>query len=488
MATMQPQIFLYLDARNGPIYTTNASVRGSAEIRVCPGSKLKAISILLEGKTVARVESVRNLLNNAGHFTGHQMFLQLSQPLDKEKLLNGSKAPNLSLTIPFHFTLPGRLLPYTCTHEARHEDEVKQHHTRLPPSLEPFEDDQVELQNMCSNTTRVSYTVHASATIETACGRSLRIKTTIPLLVVPTREAYTTSPPLLKNTYYHLEARSHKSSIPGFRGPSAYLCARTSPVTFWMNRGNNEPSSPAPALQVAISFFPAKPSDEPPRLTSVSTKLRAFTFSSAVPFETLPKNDEFYEANEFNAQSTSSISLKPFQTGSVSWCRDASWHPPSAPPLYDIAPCSTPLAGLSDARLAPYVALLQIPVDIPHNTKSGKRIVLVPEFNSCHITRTYRLDVKLGFEDEPRTKLSSVLKHVKRPVELRLEAPASVLLRSESGIKAGSGEGFQSGKITPGPETLPSDPNLLSTTSRLGSLLTSARRERDPPPAYTTHD
>jgi hypothetical protein len=158
------------------------------------------------------------------------------------------------------------------------------------------------------------------------------------------------------------------------------------------------PASPStsPATTMAtlnIRFEPHDVTFEPPRLGSLTTKIKAITFYNVIPAQALPCTFFVTALDEATRGIYhTSIPLSSRRVTSVAWTK----HEPEVTDTRRDSDSSTNSSYCSDRVLSPvqesavyYTATVLVPITLP----SSK--TWIPTFHSCTVSRIYTLDISL---------------------------------------------------------------------------------------------
>ena len=116
-------------------YSTFDQIKGHVQLKFDKDTLIDDLNIVFEGQAQTYVEKVASASPTIGRTTGKHTFLRVQQPISAESLPDNMIAKaDVAYTIPFTFIVPDRLLPYVCSHKVEN-DEVREAHVRLPPSI-----------------------------------------------------------------------------------------------------------------------------------------------------------------------------------------------------------------------------------------------------------------------------------------------------------------------------------------------------------------
>lgn len=446
-------------------YTTGDQIEGSAIVTVGNETRFDEVEIVLQG-IICHKQSLVNSVADSPTGTAHttveraacpgrtgsqQMFLKLRQPIEETeyptpRVLEAGRP----YTFPFTFVVPDRLLPQVCTHP-RKNAHIQQYHTMLPPTLgDPMlaGNGKTLLDDLAPDMSRISYMIRVGV-----LSRSLTDHRQVKALaifakkvrIIPTIEE---EPPInvVEHPYYC--ARKEKSVKRGFlRGKMGRLVASSSqPKPIRLLPPSCEARDTVSTVATVQLRFDPVDREQPPRLGSMSSKLRASTFYSAHPWEdfpcqsgTMPLSQAgqglFHESIPLSSMCVASAQWEKHSIVSDSDRRDSLQSTISE----DSTGPSATFAGETY-----YTASVVIPITLP-NTKT-----FVPTFHSCLMSRTYSLDISLSYHTPGTNVLTPT-------ISLRLPIQVTTQPKSDGSLKAGMGvvvtreeldEIFQSRSVT----------------------------------------
>jgi len=175
--------------------------------------------------------------------------------------------------------------------------------------------------------------------------------------------------------------------------------------------------------KVKLRFDPHEEKSPPPRLTSLSSKLKVTTFFASAPRHSFPsKRNTFSDMSQGYISET--IPLSTLCIASVDWHRhEPELTPPMPPSTFSPRRDSALSICSSDGITIPfpsshhqphlpyYTATIIVPLSLPKNKH------LVPTFHTCIISRIYALYLNLNTNSQP---LGSSLT-LKIPVQISSE-------------------------------------------------------------------
>lgn len=168
--------------------------------------------------------------------------------------------------------------------------------------------------------------------------------------------------------------------------------------------------------------------EEPPKLGSLTSKIKASTFYSASPWEDYPfqsGNMPFSQVGQ--GLFSESIPLSTMCVGSAKWQK----HSTTGCERRDSteSTCSESSTGPSTEFTGGtyYTASLLIPVNLP------KSKTFVPTFHSCLMSRTYSLELALSYHT-PGTNVLTPTISLRVPIQITTESKNGGSFKSELGV------------------------------------------------------
>ncbi|KAH9897134.1 hypothetical protein F4778DRAFT_245385 [Xylariomycetidae sp. FL2044] len=418
-------------------YTTSSPVSGYITITPPHDVRFDAIQILLLGTSRTRVDAV--VIPQA---TSHT-FLKLIMPIPESsypspRILEAGRA----FKVPFHFIIPQHLTLNACNHNVCNDD-VHDHHLRLPPSIGGWERD-----DMAPHMSRVTYSVKARVVRnEDVDGLPVKLMEAgqeIKVLPVVPEDA-----PLNITKFDKLYTMSKSKALR-----KSILSSKTGKVTVSASQPSAAMLSPdgvtatPSTLKLDLQFEPTSGNSQPPKVTSISTKVTAVSYFSASGINHYPNLREWNKSfgGEGRGAYSTSVSISSKSIDGVHWRQQP------APPLvsqtrrdsgYGKDECSSSSSSdeHSDQRgssptsavmpkkrkveaTAPryyHSATLQIPVELPLKKK-----IFVPTFHSCIASRVYILSVAVNFSSSTLT--------LAVPLQVGVSAPPGEAVPGEIGL------------------------------------------------------
>jgi len=423
-------------------YSTFDQIKGHVQLKFDKDTLIDDLNIVFEGQAQTYVEKVASASPTIGRTTGKHTFLRVQQPISAESLPDNMIAKaDVAYTIPFTFIVPDRLLPYVCSHKVEN-DEVREAHVRLPPSIgDPMlsgagnslmDDLSPEMAKICySVKAKVGKALPSTGRLIDTEEKTTRIR------IVPTREE---EPPLSideeSKSYILRKEKNVRKGVFKIGKKLGRLSAEVSqPRSLRLPAPASPTKCPVTTMAaVMLRFDPATQQEQPPQMASLAAKLRVYTFFGAAAYRCIPEVSKCDNWSAVHSVYPETVTLSCRNIGSVAWTkhdpedikrmssrghnelerRDSNFSTESS--ISSGSSASIPGASSAyDSSLPFYTAKVLVPVSLPHtsisddesttmSTKSpmslnrnSKRILFIPTFHSCTISRTYALELGLSF-------------------------------------------------------------------------------------------
>ncbi|KAL9609863.1 MAG: hypothetical protein Q9167_005407, partial [Letrouitia subvulpina] len=425
-----------------PSYTSLDEIKGQVTITTPIDTKFEHIFITFEGVAKTYVEKIATSSPTNGRTEAFQCFLRLVQPMGDTGLMETRVAEaGKTYTFPFNFVVPERLLPQACDH-ARDNDSVQEAHVQLPPSLgDPLTagSGKALMDDMAPDMAVVSYAVKVRMTNgRGSTGKhTLLAETSKKVRVVP---AVDEKPPLSVQAGaeddYRL--RKEKDIRKGmFKGKIGRLVMESfQPPS--LRLPSIKTSSPCPVTTMAtvnLRFDPTSPSAQPPRLGTLSTKLKVATFFASVPMQEIPARSSPFHYSSNKGIYVETLPLSSRCVASAQWekhspsTRSTPTRRDSALSNLSTSHPSTPDPSASyEKGQAYYTASIVVPITLPHsgtgagtgngnNNNNNNNKLFSPTFHSCLLSRVYALDLSLSC-NTPQANVSAPTLHLKLPIQI----------------------------------------------------------------------
>ncbi|KAB2580899.1 Bul1 [Lasiodiplodia theobromae] len=433
----KPVVNISLNGESGPhgsyvtSFSTMDKLEGEVSVTAPHDTRFDDIEIAFVGQSSTFVDKFATAPTMSSRSDATHQFLKLRQPID-ESMLPTPRIAEAGRTykFPFTFVIPAHLLPKACQRFAN--DQVRAAHLQVPPSMG---DTSISghggklLDDLTPDMARISYAIKVTVTREretdgkvvTLVDKSKKVRV---------KPAFDEQPPLVvgsNDAEYRL--RREKNIRKGiFKGKLGRLVMETQQPRSLRIPGARTPDGGpiTTSAKVILRFDPADENTLPPRLGSLSSKLKVTTFYATTPRRQFPSREQvLLDISQGTFSETLPLSSRCM--AGAQWTK----HTPTAD---DIAAASDPSisrrdSGLSDcsavsnAKNIPepseayvagrpyYTANLLIPIELPSNKS------FIPTFHSCLISRVYRLDLCLSISATTSVTL-------KVPIQVTAEASA----------------------------------------------------------------
>ncbi|KAJ5579390.1 hypothetical protein N7450_008257 [Penicillium hetheringtonii] len=373
-------------------YTTGDHIEGTVSVTVEHETRFDEIEIALQGVSRTTVERAAC----PGRTGSQHMFLKLKQPIEE----NDYPAPRVleagrKYSFPFEFVIPDQLLPQVCTHK-RKNNAIHRSHTMIPPTLgDPMlaGNGKALLDDMAPDMSLISYIIRASV-LRRSSSDERQVKAMAnfakKVRIIPIVE----EEPPVDISDHPCEARDTVSTV----------------------------------ATVSLRFDPAG-DEQPPKLGSMISKLKASTFYSASPWEDYPFQSGTTPFSQVGqGLFTESVPLSTMCVGSVQWQKHSTMTSCERRDSTE-STCSEASTGPSSEFIGGtyYTASIVIPVNLPHSK------TFVPTFHSCLMSRTYSLDLALSYHT-PGTNVLTPTISLRVPIQVTTGLQYADSVKSELGV------------------------------------------------------
>lgn len=380
------------------------------------------------GSTKTYVDKLSTTATMNGRTEASHRFLRLLQPILRSQFPgNGIIEAGRTYTFPFTFVVPTHLLPRACSHKCDN-NHVKETHLLLPPSfgdpgLSGYDDKL--LDDLAPDMTRVSYSIRVKMTKWNNDGsENVIMEASKKLRIKPT---YEEQAPLNIDNDEEYCGRQEKTLRKGFmKGKLGRLVMEAAqPKSFMlpaMAPGDAIPPITTMA-KVRLRFDPHEASSPPPRLGSLSSKLKVTTFYASSPRHAFPTRNTTYP-DMSQGYISETLQLSSLCVASVDWQRhdpDGATSQQGDLERRDSALSTSSVVSSNQAIPAPssnyhtnlpyYTANIVVPLSLPANKH------FVPTFHSCIVSRVYALGLTLTTHGQPLGPSLSL----KLPVQISAE-------------------------------------------------------------------
>ena len=398
-----------LESRGNPHlpYTTDDEIRGSVILRFNADTFVNDVSITLEGVATTYVETIA-ASPTLGRTTTTRTFLEISQPLDMDTFFNSGMAICAhAYRIPFNFTVPGRLLPRTCTHSVEN-DTVRAAHLEVPPSMGNMKlagKSSKEMDDFAPHMATITYSIRARVAKYGTSGRPVQIGDgSVEVKILP---FYEEKPPMhIQDSHPHYVLRKEKDVKMGlFKfGKVGRLTAETiqprSLRLLHQGTSSNVPVVTCSSTTVTLRFDPQSVKDQPPPLDLVVAKLCVYTFFAATPFHKIPLHHAQEDWPSRQGVYYEQIELSKRSLSIVNWTRSTSG--------------STSELAIDESTVF-YTTSILVPITLPAELCTQK--MFLPTFASCTVSRSYDLTLNISYSPN-RTNIFSPCIELRLPLQI----------------------------------------------------------------------
>ena len=400
----RPDIKINL-TNNRTTYTTLDKLEGVVQITAPTDTSFDDIDVEFVGTSRTYVERLTTAAAISGRSEAFHQFLKLLMPrmqqyYPENNILKAGK----TYEFPFVFVVPQQLLPRVCQHKIVNET-LRDAHTQLPPSFgdigenEATNKSEKKADDMVPEMASIRYGVFARISKnkdqESDANRATIASKAKRLRIVP---ATPEQPPLaIENDDAEYTMRKERVIRKGPLRPKlgTLVVEAKQPPSMRMRARSDAEQQPAVAT-IMLRFDPVDEKAPPPRLGSLSSKLKVCTFFASTSRSTYPTKQASL-LDMAQGMHSEQLNLASRCMANVEWTKHTRSRTPS--PVRRDSACSTASVGLTPSTPAPstafkgkcyYTAKILAPVNLPTNK------AFVPTFHSCLISRVYQLKLELG--------------------------------------------------------------------------------------------
>ncbi|KAJ9293556.1 hypothetical protein DTO271G3_7635 [Paecilomyces variotii] len=407
-----------VDQKDGFVasYTTGDKIEGEVTVTAEHDIQFDEINITFEGLATTSVERSSTLAGSTGTSNAYQAFLKLRQPTRQTDYPHPRVfEAGCTFRFPFTFVVPDHLLPQACDH-SKDNLHLRYAHTQLPPSLgDPMlaGDGVGLLDDMAPTMSRISYVIKVLISRKPSVegGRSTTLASVAKKVrIVP---AVDEQPPLnipddCDDYCLRKEKDVKKGLLRGKYGRLVIATSQPKPLQCDFPARNGSASTVA---TLHLRFDPVG-DEQPPRLGTLWTKIKASTFYSIIPWDNFPsKSSNTYWTN-IRGVYAETVPLSSRCIASVKWdkhCNNNMSRRDSTQSASSTESLTGPSASCSSKTF--YTASILVPVTLP-KSKS-----FVPTFHSCLISRTYALDFCVSYRT-PNANLVAPSSSLRVPIQI----------------------------------------------------------------------
>lgn len=399
-AAPKPAIEINLDRHyTSKVYTSGSSISGQVVV-CCPrdvGFDRFEIAFLCIAQT--RLDFVQQFPTQS-----YRTLMKLRMPLSDADLPSSRVfEAGRPYTIPFNFVVPHSLTLSSCSHHTV-SPAVRDLHLRLPPTVGGWEGD-----DQAPDMAEIEYSVKARAYKKPAPGtKDVKIlESSHAVKVMPATPEDAPLDITFRDERYKLsKTKTIRKSL--FSNKAGQLTVSASQPGAIMLSADGRQASTTTA-RIELNFLPVATDIAAPKINSVSGKLHAITFFSAISAEDLPNlgsRGSYSSSHSLSYSSTTSLFTSPVDK--VTWQqlpvnsgrRDSGY---SSSQLDEPRGSDSDVAADGAAAQAKdggkkyrspikYTSELEVPVTLPPSYKK----VFIPTFHSCLVSRTYTLQLALS--------------------------------------------------------------------------------------------
>lgn len=421
-------------------YSTFDQIQGHVELRFERDTVISDMTVALEGQSNTYVEKIAAASPTTGRTTGKHTFLRVQQPISAESLPENMLAKaNEVYTIPFTFVVPDRLLSYVCAHKVNN-DETRKEHLQVPPSLgDPLlaGKGNVLMDDLAPDMSKISYYIKARVCkASPSTGRAYDIEEKLcRIRISPAREE---APPLpVEDSSTSWTLRKEKNVRKGVFKIGKKLGRMSAevvqPKSLRLPPANSTATAPVTTMAaVTLRFDPASQHEQPPQLGNLAAKLKVYTFFGAAAYKMVPETSACDAWSVLHGLYPETVPLSCRNIGGVTWTKhdpenrsksfasastddaDLSRRQSTMSTDSSSSTASIPAATAAyDSSLPFYTARVLVPITLPRQgdsndegppsspkspiNRGSKKIIFVPTFHSCIISRSYGLELGLSF-------------------------------------------------------------------------------------------
>lgn len=404
-------------------YTTLDKIEGSVLINSPGDLKFDDIVITFEGITRTYVEKVASSAPASVRTQAYHNFLKLTQPIDEAAFPEDSTfKENRSYRLPFTFVVPEKLLPHSCTHQT-HNPSIQTAHLNLPPSLgDPMlSSDGVSLLNdMAPDMSKIQYMIKVKILKNRETDGKIVVLSDVQkkLRIIPAVEE---QPPMnVPDDDEDYTMRREKDAKKGlFKGKIGRITVEAAqPKCLQLPAPGTESTSNVSTMAtVNLRFDPSDENTLPPKLGSIWSKLKVYTFFGSSAMRSIPSKSSTLMYDTHRSLFSETVPLASRCIESQQWerhesesdelvRRDSVFSVSSGNGATAIPEASAAYNGKSF-----YTAKILVPLNLPKNK------AFIPTFHSCLVSRIYALDLTVSYHP-PGTSVSSPMISLKLPIQI----------------------------------------------------------------------
>ena len=326
----------------------------------------------------------------SGRTEAAKLFLKLTQPIPDDaypqpRILEAGR----TYRFPFTFNVPHQMLPKSCGHRCETRG-VRAAHLQLPPSLGDKDLNAMSgmpPDDLAPDMSKITYAIRATfvRVKDNDSRESIVAEKTKKIRIIPVAEEEPpVSIPVNLEDYRFREEKNTKKNL--FKGKLGRLIMESvQPKSLHLPNPNSSGDERVTTLAtIMLRFDPTSASSQLPRLSSLTTKLKAWTHYASSSRRSYPTKAQTM-VDMTQGVHTDTIPLSSRNIETVEWTKH------TVPSYRRTSTNWIPSPSSSYNSSGPfYTCSILVPIDLPTNKS------FVPSFHSCLISRTYTLDVSLS--------------------------------------------------------------------------------------------
>lgn len=397
----KPDISIVLNNKR-TTYTTLDKLEGVVNITAPTDTSFDDVEIEFVGTSRTYVERLTTAAAISGRSEAFHQFLKLQQPrmqqhYPENKILEAGK----TYSFPFLFVVPQQLLPRVCQHRVV-SPSLRDQHLQVPPSFGDRDGalKKDALDDMVPDMASIRYGVFARVSkmkpAESGTTRTTIISKARRLRIVPASDE---QPPLDVSSddaeYTMRKERTIRKGV--LKGKQGTLVMQASQPPSMRLRARSDSEQQPSMATIMLRFDPADEKASPPRLGSLTSRLKVCTYFACTARQCMPsKHASLMDLSQ--GLHSEQLSLSSRCVANVEWTkhdpnkletlerRDSAYSEMSA------IDGSLPEPSGSYKGNSYYIAKLLVPINLPTSK------AFVPTFHSCLISRVYQLKLELGMQ------------------------------------------------------------------------------------------
>ncbi|KAF1914163.1 arrestin [Ampelomyces quisqualis] len=431
----QPTIEINLRGTEGPrntwvtSYSTMDTLEGTVTIVAAHDTMFEDIDIAFVGTSQVFVDTLTTTPSMTGRTEADHRFLVLRQPIPESDFPSPRMfEAGVTYEFPFTFTIPNLLLPKSCSHQVS-SDHVRDCHLMLPPSLGDPDlagFGSTLLDDMAPAMSKITYAIKVRIAQQRGTeGISILGEKSKKVRIKP---ALIEQPPLNIDGNKEYRPRQEKTVRKGlFKGKLGTLSAAAiQPAALVIPGARTTHNTPINTMaKLLLRFDPIEESSAPPKLGSLSTKLKVTTYYASSPRQNFPSRMTVGFDVSQGAYSEN-IALSTLCIASAQWEKQtAAANVALQESLERRDSGISDYSTMSNAQAAFTTGILPSSKDYKNSTFYTTQILVpvtlpltknfIPTFHSCLVSRTYTLGIHFSAHGTQSL-------HLKVPVQICAQA------------------------------------------------------------------